>query len=205
MRFGGRLQLREDHGPGLDVILELDEEHLQIATGGEVLGTWGLDEVDATRIGDDRFALVVAGERLDFLTHDPLAVIDKGLPAIEAGRVRARRARRGRKKRKERRPAKPPETLQVAVEGELVVETAPQETVKEPVPAGGPGHAAVARPESTLIKTVRRAATPLFDRMPGREPIPADHPHAFQVHHLPGGLIRRVCGGCGSISIDVSD
>lgn len=205
MRFGGRLQLREDHGPGLDVILELDEEHLQIATGGEVLGTWGLDEVDATRIGDDRFALVLAGERLDFLTHDPLAVIDKGLPAIEAGRVRARRARRGRKKRKERRPAMAPETIQVAVEEELVVETVPQEAVKEPVPVGGPGHEAMARPESTLIERVRRAATPLFDRMPGRELPPTDHQHAFQVHHLPGGLIRRVCGGCGSVSIDVSD
>lgn len=204
MRFGGRLQLREDRGPGLDVILELDEEHLQIATGGEVLGTWGLDEVDATRIGDDRFALVVAGERLDFLTHDPLAVIDKGLPAIEAGRVRSRQASRRRKKRKERRPAKPPEALQVAVEGELVVETVPHR-LEEPVSVGGPGHAATARPESTLIERVRRAATPLFDRMPGREPMPADHQHAFQVHQLPGGLIRRVCGGCGSISIDVSD
>jgi hypothetical protein len=204
MRFGGRLQLREDHGPGLDVILELDEEHLQIATGGEVLGTWGLDEVDATRIGDDRFALVVGGERLDFLTHDPLAVIDKGLPVIEAGRVRARRARRGRKNRRQRRPAMPPETLQVALEGELVVETVPRETVQEPVPVGGPGPAAGPRPESTLIERVRRAATPLFDRMPGREPIPPDHQHAFQVHHLPGGLIRRVCG-CGAISIDVSD
>ena len=70
---------------------------------------------------------------------------------------------------------------------------------------GGPGPAAGPRLEPTLIERVRQAATPLFDRMPGREPIPPDHQHAFQVHNLPGGLIRRVCGGCGAVSIDVSD
>jgi hypothetical protein len=62
MRFSGRLQLREEPGPGLAVTLELDDRQLTVTDDFEILGSSHLADVIAEPLTrDPRRALALAG------------------------------------------------------------------------------------------------------------------------------------------------
>ncbi len=83
MRFAGRLHLHDDPGPGLAVNLLIEDGTLTLTSGAEGLGTWTAQDVTATRISGDRFAMNLAGEELVFVADDPLGFTYEALPSIE--------------------------------------------------------------------------------------------------------------------------
>ncbi len=88
MRFSGRLQLREEPGPGLAVVLELDDRQLTVTDDSEILGTWDLAEVIAEPLTRDRFALHVNEENLVFVAAEADQFAREGLAAISQARAR---------------------------------------------------------------------------------------------------------------------
>jgi hypothetical protein len=88
MRFSGRLQLREEPGPGLAVVLELDDRQLTVTDDSEILGTWNLAEVIAEPLTRDRFALHVNEENLVFVAAEADQFATEGLAAISQARAR---------------------------------------------------------------------------------------------------------------------
>jgi hypothetical protein len=52
-----------EHGPGLDVVLDLEEERLLIRSTTQVLGEWPISDV-GIRGRDDGFHLMIEGEEI---------------------------------------------------------------------------------------------------------------------------------------------
>lgn len=68
-RFQGSLRLRDEDGPGLSVVIDLEGETLSIRSGESVIGTWPLSDV-GIRGEDDGFHLRVDGEEVVVTTDD---------------------------------------------------------------------------------------------------------------------------------------
>ena len=62
-RFEGSLRVVGEPGPGLEVVLDLDEERLLIRSTEHVLGEWHLSAI-GIRGEDDGFHLVIEGEEV---------------------------------------------------------------------------------------------------------------------------------------------
>jgi hypothetical protein len=88
MRFSGRLQLREEPGPGLAVVLELGDRQLRVIDDSEILGTWDLAQVIVEPLIRERFALHVNDENLVFVAAEADQFAAEGLTPISQARAR---------------------------------------------------------------------------------------------------------------------
>ncbi|MDH5371520.1 MAG: hypothetical protein OEX97_01105 [Acidimicrobiia bacterium] len=89
MRFRGRLRAPADDGPGLPVSVILDEQDITIEAGGELVGSWSLADVSASRTSSDQFAMSFGDDQLMFEAEDILAFSYEALPHIQGRRSRS--------------------------------------------------------------------------------------------------------------------
>lgn len=68
-RFEGSLRMPEEHGPGLSVVLDLDQERMSIRAGSTQIGSWSMGDV-GIRGEDDGFHLRVDGEEIVVTLED---------------------------------------------------------------------------------------------------------------------------------------
>ncbi len=87
--FRGSFRMAHESGPGVGVVIDLDDEQVLIKSGVAVLGRWPLDEV-GIRGEDDGFHLRIEGEEAVFVTADDVEFAQAvGLQAM-APRLRRR-------------------------------------------------------------------------------------------------------------------
>lgn len=70
--FRGMFRMAHDEGPGLNVVIDLEDEQVLLKTGTSVLGRWPLTEI-GVRGGDDGFHLRIEGEEAIFSTDEDVA------------------------------------------------------------------------------------------------------------------------------------
>ncbi len=100
MQFKGSLRSPGDRGPGIRVSLEVDEYHLQIRRGTELMGRWYLADVEVVRDIAERFTLFLGDDEMEFLADDALVFAYDGVTRMQTGWVNAQK-----KKRRHRRAA----------------------------------------------------------------------------------------------------
>ncbi|CAN5145991.1 hypothetical protein BH18ACT5_BH18ACT5_12320 [soil metagenome] len=139
MQFKGSLRSPGDRGPGIRVILEVDEYHLQIRRGPDLMGRWYLADVEVVRDIAERFTLFLGADEMEFLADDTLVFAYDGVTRMQQGWVKAQK-----KKRRHRRAAA--EAARRKDEGpneELIAAPArsePEQTTRQPTrkPAAAP-------------------------------------------------------------------
>ena len=68
--FKGSLRSPGDRGPGIRALPEVDEYHLQIRRGPDLMGRWYLAEVEVVRDVAERFKLFLGDDEMEFLADD---------------------------------------------------------------------------------------------------------------------------------------
>ncbi|HEY7564053.1 MAG TPA: hypothetical protein VIA81_03935 [Acidimicrobiia bacterium] len=100
MQFKGALRSPGDRGPGTPVVLVVDEYHLEIVRGSELVGRWYLADVEVVRDIAEKFVLFLGDEEMEFLAEDALQFAYDGVSAMQNAWLRAQK-----KKRRHRRAA----------------------------------------------------------------------------------------------------
>lgn len=67
--FEGTFRMADEPGPGVRVVIDLNEEQVLIRSAAGVLGRWPLDAV-GVRGDDDGFRLRIEGEQAVFISDD---------------------------------------------------------------------------------------------------------------------------------------
>ncbi|MGH8912282.1 MAG: hypothetical protein ACRDVD_07195, partial [Acidimicrobiia bacterium] len=70
MRFQGKVRFPDREAADLDVIVEVTETHVRLASGDESLGSWCLSDVVAHRVVANEFELDLEGEIIQFVAED---------------------------------------------------------------------------------------------------------------------------------------
>lgn len=148
MQFKGSLRSPGDRGPGIRVFLEVDEYHLQIRRGPDLMGRWYLAEVEVVRDIAERFKLFLGDDEMEFLADDALVFAYEGVTRMQQGWLNAQK-----KKRRHRR---------AAAEAARRKDEAPDEELPVPTPAATeptPGKRPAAKaPSSELAKKLAAIA-----------------------------------------------
>jgi hypothetical protein len=142
MQFKGSLRPPGDRGPGVRVVLEVDEYHLEIRGGNELLGRYYLADVEVARDIAERFTLFLGDDELEFLADDALQFAYEGVSAMQEAWLAGKR-----KRRRHRRAA---DQAAARKDREPVVPQAPP--VEEQPPRADPSH----RPQSELALRLAR-------------------------------------------------
>jgi hypothetical protein len=100
LQFKGALRSPGDRGPGIPVVLVVDEFHLEIIRGSELVGRWYLADVEVVRDIAEKFVLFLGEEEMEFLAEDALQFAYDGVTAMQNAWLRAQK-----KKRRHRRAA----------------------------------------------------------------------------------------------------
>jgi len=175
MQFRGSLRSPGDRGPGVRVVLVIDEYHLDIRAEEELIGRYYLADVEVARDIAERFILFLNDGEMEFLADDALKFAYDGVAAMQEAWLAAQKKRRRHRKaavqsarRKDRAPVAEPEAL-------------PQRLVEEPTrpqrSRQGEGPAPVAAP-SELAKRLAAAAAPVAPAVVLEAPAPTQQPAA---------------------------
>ena len=72
MQFKGSVRAPGDKAPGVRVVLEIDEYHLEIRRDSELIGRYYLADVEVARDIAERFILFLGDDEVEFLADDAL-------------------------------------------------------------------------------------------------------------------------------------
>ncbi len=100
MQFKGSVRAPGDKDPGIRVVLEIDEYHLEFRRDSELIGRYYLAEVEVARDIAERFILFLGDDEVEFLADDALQFAYGGVAAMQDGWLAAQK-----KKRRHRRAA----------------------------------------------------------------------------------------------------
>ena len=100
MQFKGSVRAPGDKDPGVRVVLDIDEYHLEIRRDSELIGRYYLADVEVARDIAERFILFLGDDEVEFLADDALHFAYEGVTAMQDGWLEAQR-----KKRRHRRAA----------------------------------------------------------------------------------------------------
>ncbi len=157
MQFRGSLRSPGDRGPGVRVVLVIDEYHLDIRAEDELIGRYYLADVEVARDIAERFILFLNDGEMEFLADDALKFAYDGVAEMqEAWLVAQKKRRRHRKaavqsaRRKDQEPASEPEPAVARVEAESA----------RPLRSRQSDHRAPGAAPSELAKRLAAAAAP---------------------------------------------
>lgn len=112
MQFKGSVRAPGDKDPGVRVVLEIDEYHLEIRRDSELIGRYYLAEVEVARDIAERFILFLGDDEVEFLADDALQFAYGGVTAMQDGwlsaQKRKRRHRRAAEDAARRKDGEPP-------------------------------------------------------------------------------------------------
>ena len=100
MQFKGSVRAPGDRDPGVRVVLEIDEYHLEIRRDSELIGRYYLADVEVARDIAERFILFLGEDEVEFLADDALQFAYGGVTAMQDAWLEAQK-----KKRRHRRAA----------------------------------------------------------------------------------------------------
>ena len=114
MQFKGSLRSPGDRGPGIRVSLVVDDYHLEILRGNDLMGRWYLADVEVKREIAERFTLFLGDDEMEFLADDALVFAYEGVTRMQQGWVNAKKRKRRHRRaaadaarRKDEAPAEP--------------------------------------------------------------------------------------------------
>ena len=100
MQFKGSVRAPGDKDPGVRVVLEIDEYHLEFRRDSELIGRYYLADVEVARDIAERFILFLGEDEVEFLADDALQFAYGGVAAMQDAWLAAQK-----KKRRHRRAA----------------------------------------------------------------------------------------------------
>ena len=100
MQFKGSVRAPGDKDPGVRVVLEIDEYHLEFRRDSELIGRYYLADVEVARDIGERFILFLGDDEVEFLADDALQFAYGGVTAMQDAWLAAQK-----KKRRHRRAA----------------------------------------------------------------------------------------------------
>ena len=125
MQFKGSVRAPGDKDPGVRVVLEIDEYHLEIRRDSELIGRYYLADVEVARDIAERFILFLGDDEVEFLADDALQFAYGGVTAMQDGwlsaQKRKRRHRRAADDAARRKDGEPPMEMEVPVARSLHV------------------------------------------------------------------------------------
>ena len=94
MQFKGSVRAPGDKDPGVRVLLEIDEYHLEIRRDSELIGRYYLADVEVARDIAERFILFLGDDEVEFLADDALQFAYGGVTAMQDGWLSAQKRKR---------------------------------------------------------------------------------------------------------------
>jgi hypothetical protein len=119
VQFKGSVRASGDKAPGVRVVLEIDEYHLEIRRDSELIGRYYLADVEVARDIAERFILFLGDDEVEFLADDALQFAYGGVTAMQDGwlsaQKRKRRHRRAAEDAARRKDGQPPMEIEAPV------------------------------------------------------------------------------------------
>ena len=94
MQFKGSVRAPGDKDPGVRVVLDIDEYHLEIRRDSELIGRYYLADVEVARDIAERFILFLGDDEVEFLADDALQFAYGGVTAMQDGWLSAQKRKR---------------------------------------------------------------------------------------------------------------
>lgn len=94
MQFKGSVRAPGDKDPGVRVVLDIDEYHLEIRRDSELIGRYYLADVEVARDIAERFILFLGDDEVEFLADDALQFAYGGVTAMQEGWLSAQKRKR---------------------------------------------------------------------------------------------------------------
>jgi hypothetical protein len=94
VQFKGSVRAPGDKEPGISVVLEIDEYHLEIRRDSDLIGRYYLADVEVARDIAERFILFLGDDEVEFLADDALQFAYEGVTAMQDGWLAAQKKRR---------------------------------------------------------------------------------------------------------------
>ena len=155
MQFKGSVRAPGDKDPGVRVVLEIDEYHLEIRRDSELIGRYYLADVEVARDIAERFILFLGDDEVEFLADDALQFAYGGVTAMQDGwlsaQKRKRRHRRAAEDAARRKDGERPMEIEAPVARPVYVSDSDTIRSRRSQVAGkSPEPAAPAAPERTF-------------------------------------------------------
>ena len=119
MQFKGSVRAPGDKDPGVRVVLEIDEYHLEIRRDSELIGRYYLADVEVARDIAERFILFLGDDEVEFLADDALQFAYGGVTAMQDGWLAAQKRKRRHRKAADdaatRKDGEPPMEMQIPI------------------------------------------------------------------------------------------
>jgi len=119
VQFKGSVRAPGDKDPGVRVVLEIDEYHLEIRRDSELIGRYYLADVEVARDIAERFILFLGDDEVEFLADDALQFAYGGVTAMQDGWLAAQKRKRRHRKAADdaarRKDGEPPVELDVPI------------------------------------------------------------------------------------------
>jgi hypothetical protein len=173
VQFKGSVRAPGDKDPGVRVVLEIDEYHLEIRRDSELIGRYYLADVEVARDIAERFILFLGDDEVEFLADDALQFAYGGVTAMQDGwlsaQKRKRRHRRAAEDAARRKDGEPPMEMEVPVARSLHVSDS--DTIRSRRRQAGGKSPEPAAPERTVaaIPPAKVAEAPVETRSERRE------------------------------------
>ncbi len=152
MQFKGSVRAPGDKDPGVRVVLEIDEYHLEIRRDSELIGRYYLAEVEVARDIAERFILFLGDDEVEFLADDALQFAYGGVTAMQDGwlsaQKRKRRHRRAAEDSARRKDGEPPMEVEAPIARSLHVSDS--DTIRSRRRQAGAKSSEPAAPERTV-------------------------------------------------------
>ena len=98
MQFKGSVRAPGDRDPGVRVVLDIDEYHLEIRRDSELFGRYYLADVEVARDIAERFILFLGDDEVEFLADDALQFAYGGVTAMQDAWLEAQKKKRRHRK-----------------------------------------------------------------------------------------------------------
>jgi hypothetical protein len=173
VQFKGSVRAPGDKDPGVRVVLEIDEYHLEIRRDSELIGRYYLADVEVARDIAERFILFLGDDEVEFLADDALHFAYGGVTAMQDGWLAAQKRKRRHRKAAEdaarRKDGEPPLEMEAPVARSLHVSDS--DTIRSRRRQAGAKQAAPAVTERAepAPKPARVTETPLETRTERKE------------------------------------
>ena len=173
MQFKGSVRAPGDKDPGVRVVLEIDEYHLEIRRDSELIGRYYLADVEVARDIAERFILFLGDDEVEFLADDALQFAYGGVTAMQDGwlsaQKRKRRHRRAAEDSARRKDGDPPMEMEVPVARPLHVSDSDTIRSRRRQAAAKSSEAEVAEPPAAAARTAPIVDPPLETRAERKE------------------------------------
>ncbi|GBE21735.1 hypothetical protein BMS3Bbin01_01087 [bacterium BMS3Bbin01] len=219
IRISGIVRLPDDPDSGIKAVLQITNDRLTLKHARTSLGEWALPEVRVKRLSGETFEFDIAGERIHFLPSNPQ--LFESLEFV-LNAMRPLKPHRKRTHRKEPHPAQVP---LVGPATEYVVTPKTRGTRRHDEPAGehveidltaepmrsGGLHRVASRTRhlgTTARDQLRQTGVWPLDRLKAlraEDSLPIEHEHTYGAVTIQAEIARRVCTGCGHVSLALVD